>query len=64
MTDEEIHKKINQIEGIGGMTVNERLFATNLRDSFDNAQKTDKDLERRILSALKVDDYSITKILK
>jgi hypothetical protein len=64
MTNEEIYKKINQVEGIGGMTVNERLFATDLLDSFDKATNTDKELARRILVALKVDNNSIEKILK
>jgi len=28
MTDEEINNRVNQIDGISGMTVNERLFVT------------------------------------
>ena len=63
MTDEEINKKVNQIDGIGGMTVNERLFVTDLMDTFDKAKKTNKELAKRILKALKVDENSINKIL-
>lgn len=64
MTDEEIYKRINRVDGIGGMTVNERLFATGLLDTFDKAKKVNKDLAKRILTALKVDNDSIKKILK
>ena len=63
MTDEEINKRVNQIDGISGMTVNERLFVTDLMDSFEKAKKTNKELAKRILKALKVDEYSINKIL-
>ena len=63
MTDEEINKKVNQVNGIGGMTVNERLFATDLMDLFDKAKKLDKELAKRILLALKIDKISIDKIL-
>jgi len=63
MTDEEINKIVNQVDGIGGMTVNERLFTTDLMDLFDKAKKTDKELAKRILLALKVDNASIVKIL-
>jgi hypothetical protein len=43
------------------MTVNEGLFTTNLMDFFDKAKKTDKELAKRILLALKVDNTSIDK---
>ena len=64
MTIEEINKRVNQVNGIRGMTVNERLFAADLMDAFDKAKKTDKDLAKRILLALKVDNSSINKIIK
>ena len=64
MTNEEINKRVNQVNGIRGMTVNERLFAADLMDAFDKARKTDKDLAKRILLALKIDNSSINKILK
>ncbi|MDW5288771.1 hypothetical protein [Formosa sp. PL04] len=63
MTDEEINKIVNQVDGIEGMTVNERLFTTDLMDLFDKAKVTDKELAKRILLALKVDNTSIDKIL-
>jgi hypothetical protein len=62
MTEEEINKRVNHVNRIGGMTVNERLFATNLMDLFDKAKKTDKELAKRILRALNVDKNSIDKI--
>ncbi len=61
MTDEEINKKVNQVKEIGGMTVNERLFATDLMDSFDRAKKTDKELAKRILLTLKIDNPLLKK---
>ncbi|AFM04736.1 hypothetical protein Fleli_2364 [Bernardetia litoralis DSM 6794] len=63
MTDEEINKIVNQVDEIEGMTVNERLFITDLMDLFEKAKKTDKKLAKRILLALKVDNTSIDKIL-
>lgn len=63
MTDEEINSKVKHVNGIGGMTVNERLFATNLMTLYDKAIKTDKELAKRILFALKVDEASVNKIL-
>jgi hypothetical protein len=62
MTEEEINKRVNHVNRIGGMTVNERLFATNLMDLFDKAKKTDKELAKRILRPLNVDKNSIDKI--
>jgi len=32
-------------------------------DSFEKAKKTNKELAKRILKALKVDEYSINKII-
>ena len=64
MTEEEIYKRANKVNGIGGMTVNERLFATNLLDTFDKAKKVNTDLAKKILKALKVDQDSIEIILK
>ena len=64
MTDEEIYTRVNKVDGISGMTVNERLFATGLLDTFDQAKKVNKDLAKRILTTLKVDQDSIEIILK
>jgi hypothetical protein len=50
-------------EGLDGMTVNERLFAIGLMDEFDNALNNDKNKVRKILELLRVDNYSIEKII-
>jgi hypothetical protein len=63
MTYQEIEKAVLNIEGIGGITVNERLYVSGLIDEFDNALKNDKNKAKFILELLKVDDLSIEKIL-
>lgn len=62
--EEEIISRINQIEGLGGMTVNERLFAAGLYDEFYLVIKIDKPKARKILTWLKVDESSIDLIIK
>ena len=52
------------LEGIGGMTINERLYASGLMDDFDKYKKSNKRFARFILERLKVDRDSIEKILK
>ena len=64
MTKEEILEKVNKVDGLGGMTVNERLFATGLMGSFDKVKKKDKELAKFILQSIRVDKTSINKILK
>ena len=64
MTDEEILEAIKQVEGLEGMTVNERLFASGLINEFDKARKNDKDKAKRILELLQVDKPSIDKIIR
>jgi len=64
MDIEEINKKVEQVDGLGGMTVNERLYESGLMEIYDNAMKNDKELAKSILQALKVDNPSITEILK
>ena len=54
----------SKVVGIEGMTVNERLFATELMELFDEMKKTNKEYARYILKSLKVDRESIEKILK
>lgn len=54
---------ILKIEGLEGMTVNERLFATELIEEFDLARLHDKRRAREILSLLRVDNASIEKIV-
>ncbi|SHI94888.1 hypothetical protein [Algibacter luteus] len=63
MTKEEIYEKANSVIGIGGMTGNERLFASGLMHTFDKAKKKDKYLARTILQALKFDELSISRII-
>ena len=64
MTKDEILRKVNQVDGLGGMTVNERLYVTGLMDAFDKARINDKELARIILEAIRVDEPSIEIILK
>lgn len=63
-SDKAILKRIENIEGLGGMTVNERQFVTGLDDEFYKVIKTDKDRARKILTWVKVDEPSIENILK
>ncbi len=64
----DLQKKVNdgisKVVGIQGMTINERLFATDLLDHFDKYKKSNKEYAEYILKALKVDSESIGKILK
>jgi hypothetical protein len=64
MTKDEILEKVKQVDGLGGMTVNERLYVTGLMDAFDKARINDKELARIILEAIRVDAPSIEIILK
>jgi len=54
----------SKVIGIEGMTVNERLYATDLMELFDEMKKTNKEYAQYILKSLKVDRESIEKILK
>lgn len=45
------------------MTVNKRLFATDLIDEFDKYKASNKSYAEYILKALKIDRESISKIL-
>ncbi len=64
----DLQKRVNdgldKVVGIQGMTVNERLFATDLLDHFDKYKKSNKEYAKYILKTLKVDSESIGKILK
>ena len=57
-------KGTSKVVEIEGMTVNERLFATDLMELFDKMKKTNKEYAQYILKSLKVDRESIEKILK
>ena len=63
MQELEIIKKISKVEGLGGMTVNERLFSCGLMDEFEKALIDDKNKAKRILELLKIDNLSIEKII-
>ena len=56
-------EKAQQVVGLSGMTVNERLWTTGLADEFDRVKKKDKLRAAQILRILKVDNPSIKKIL-
>lgn len=64
MKDEEIIDAVKKVDGLSGMTVNERLFTSGLMDEFDRARKNDKAKARRILELLQVDKPSIDKIIR
>ena len=63
MTEQEIIKAISKVEGIGGMTVNERLYVCGLTDEFDKVLIDDKAKAKKILELLGVDKPSIEKIV-
>ena len=64
MKEQEIIKAISKVEGLGGMTVNERLYVCGLMDEFDKALILNKDKAKKILDLLGVDKPSIDKIVK
>lgn len=64
MTEQEIIKAISKVDGLGGMTANERLYVCGLMDAFDKAVSIDKDKAKKILELLDVDKPSIDKIVK
>jgi hypothetical protein len=64
MTEKEILKRISKIEGIGRMTVNERLYVCELMDEFDKSLIIDKNKAKKILELLSVDKDSIEIIIK
>lgn len=53
-----------ELNGIGGMTINERLYESGLLDDFDEYKKSDKQFAQFILERLKVDRDSIEKMLE
>jgi hypothetical protein len=64
VTDEEIKKAVEKAEGLGGMTVNERLWVTGLMDEFDKALIKDKNKAKMILELIGVDSHSIQLIIE
>jgi len=63
MTEQEVITAISKVDELGGMTINERLFACGLMDEFDKARVDDKAKAKRILELLGVDKPSIEKIV-
>ncbi|MGQ1947957.1 hypothetical protein ACT3CD_12750 [Geofilum sp. OHC36d9] len=57
-------EKVQKVVGLGGMTVNERLYVTGLMDEFDKTKRKNKTRAAQILRILRVDEPSIKKILK
>mgnify|MGYP005866389839 FL=1 len=64
LIDEQTLYRIQNIVGLLGMTVNERLWESGLMDEFDRAKKKDKTRAKEILRWLRVDVPSIQKIVK
>lgn len=56
-------EKIQNITGLDGMTVNERLYVSGLMDEFDKVKRRNKTRAAQILRILRVDKPSIDKIL-
>jgi hypothetical protein len=63
MTIDEIYEKANSVNGLEGMTGNERLWESGLMDEFDRAKKNDKQKAHTILKALRFDELSISRII-
>lgn len=61
---EKVQIGVAKVEGIGGMTVNERLYASDLSELFYKVRENNKEYAEFILKALKVDEESIAQILK
>lgn len=64
MTEQQIIKAISKVEGLDGMTVNERLYVCGLMDEFGKAIIVDKNKAKKILELLGVDKPSIEKIVR
>jgi len=59
-----IIEKVQNVVGLDGMSVNERLHATGLLDEFVQTKKENTTRAAQILRILRVDEPSIKKILK
>ncbi|MPM93271.1 hypothetical protein SDC9_140407 [bioreactor metagenome] len=64
MTEKKIIAAINKVDGLGGMTVNERIYVTGLLKEFDKSLKSDKEKAKKILELLQVDGVSIDTFLR
>ncbi len=63
MTEKQIIEAIEKVDGLGGMTVNERLYVCGLMKEFDKSMKNDKNKAKKILELLGVDKSSIEKMI-
>lgn len=63
MTEQQIIKAISKVDGLGGMTVNERLYVCGLMDEFDKAIIVDKNKAKKNIRTIGVDKPSIEKIV-
>ena len=61
--DDWTFEQIQKIDGLGSMTLNERLYISGLMDEFDKCKNTDKTRAKQILRWLLVDERSIDKII-
>ena len=64
MTEHEILDAICKVDGIRGMTVNERLFASGLMDEYDKAKWNDTKKAKRILELICDDQLLIKRNLE
>jgi hypothetical protein len=64
LKDEQIYERIQAISGLDGMTVNERLFASELLDELDWSILNNKARASQILRWLRVDESSIKLMLE
>jgi len=64
LIDEDLFLRIQKIEGLSAMTVNERLFASGLIDEFEQVKEKDRRRAGKILRWLGVDEASIDRIVK
>ncbi|MCX2472773.1 hypothetical protein OQZ33_00375 [Pedobacter sp. MC2016-05] len=62
--EQKLLKRISAIKGLGGMTVNERLYVSELDKQFCDALQNDHVKARYILTLLDVDKKSIETILE
>ena len=63
LKDSLIYENIQKINGLDEMTVNERLYASGLKDEFDMTRNQNKERAKTILRWLRVDEQSIDKTL-